>query len=71
MSRPVVTVTVTRYRGRDPIDSDLPVGSLEDLYEICRKVGGSESLKVSLKGEEGEVRLSFAAFIRTPSSAKP
>ena len=67
MSRTTVTVTVTLRRGRDPIDSELPVRSLEEPYEICRRVGPAESVRISLKGEDGEVRLSFASFIRTPS----
>jgi hypothetical protein len=65
-----VTVTVTRRKGRDPIDSELPVKSLEELFEICRRVGPSENVRVSLKGEDGEVRLSFASFLRTPAQIK-
>ena len=66
-----MTVTVTRRPGRDPVDSELPVRSLEELFEICRRVGPSENVRVSLKGEDGEVGLSFASFIREQGGAAP
>jgi hypothetical protein len=59
-----VTVTVTRRRGREPIDTETPVRSLEELFEICRGAAPSEGIRVSLKREDGEVRLNFASFIR-------
>jgi hypothetical protein len=70
VNEPVVTVTVTRRRGREAVDTELPVGSLEELFEICREVAPSESVWVSLKRGGGEVRLNFASFIRTSVSPK-
>jgi len=60
----VVSVTISRRRGRDAEDREYRVTSLEELYEICRKAAPSELVRVSLHGPEGEVRLSFASLIR-------
>jgi hypothetical protein len=65
VSRTTVTVTVTRRRGREPIDTETPVQNLEELFEICRGAAPSEGIRVSLKRDDGEVRLNFASFIRS------
>jgi hypothetical protein len=70
VNEPVVTVTVTRRRGREPVDTELPVHSLEELFETCRDVAPSESVWVSLKSGDGEVRLNLAAFIRKPAGGR-
>jgi len=62
----IVSVTISRRRDRDAEDREYRVTSLEELYEICRKAAPSELVRVSLYGLEGEVRLSFASFIRKP-----
>jgi len=64
VSEPVVTITVTRRVGREPVDSEVKVMSLEELYDTCRKAGPSELIRVTLTGPEGEVRLGFKTFMR-------
>ena len=64
MTKPLVTITVTRRDGRKPVDAETEVSSLEELYEACRSSGPSEQVRVTLRGPEGEVRLGFASFIR-------
>ena len=54
----------------EPVDTELPIHSLEQLFETCRDVAPSENVWVSLKRGDGEVRLNFAAFIRKPHPAK-
>jgi hypothetical protein len=64
VNQTTVTVTVTRRRGREPVDTETPVQSLEELFEICRGAAPSEGIRVSLKSAAGEVRLNFATFLR-------
>ena len=64
VSGTTVTVTLTRRRGREPVDTETPVRSLEELFEICKAAAPSEAIRVSLKKDDGEVRLSFSAYIR-------
>jgi hypothetical protein len=64
VNEPLVTITVTRRQGRDPVDTETEVRNLEELYEACRLAAPSEQVRVTLRGPEGEVRLGFASFIR-------
>lgn len=64
MAEPVATVTITERQGRDSVDSEIQVRSLEELFEACRDAPASKVVRVSLKGPEGEVRLNFASFIK-------
>jgi hypothetical protein len=64
VNEPHVTITVTRRPGRDPVDTETQIRTLEELYEACREAGPSEQVRVTLRGPEGEVRLGFASFIR-------
>jgi hypothetical protein len=64
VSTPVVTITVTRRQGREPVDTETPVRTLEELYVACREAGPAEQVRVTLRGPDGEVRLGFASFIR-------
>lgn len=64
MNPPHVTITVTRRQGRDPVDTETEIRTLEELYVACREAGPSEQVRVALRGPEGEVRLGFASFIR-------
>ena len=59
----VAVVTVTRRKGRDFVDSEIHVGTLEELYEACRKAAPAELMKVALRGPLGEVRLNFGSYI--------
>jgi hypothetical protein len=64
VNQPHVTITVTRRQGRDPVDTETEVRTLEELYKACREAAPSEHVRVALRGPEGEVRLGFASFIR-------
>jgi hypothetical protein len=64
VNEPLVTITVTHRPGRDPVDTEIQIRTLEELYEACRAAGPSEQVRVTLRGSEGEVRLGFASFIR-------
>lgn len=66
MAEPVGMVTITERRGRENVDTEVRVRSLEDLFEVCRDAPPSRVVRVSLRGAEGEVRLNFASFIRKP-----
>ncbi len=57
-------VTITERRGRESLDTEVRVGTLQDLYQSCRDAPPSRVVRVSLKGPDGEVRLNFASFIR-------
>jgi hypothetical protein len=59
-----VSVTVSKRRGRETEDREYRITSLEELFDVCRKAGPSEVVRVSLQTREGEVRLHFASFIR-------
>jgi hypothetical protein len=58
------SVTVIKRRGRELEESETRVGSLGDLFDLCRNAASSDLVRVSLRGPEGEVRLSLTAFIR-------
>jgi len=57
-------VTVTDTLGRDAVDREVRVASLEELYDECREAPASKVTRISIRGPEGEVRLNFASFIR-------
>jgi hypothetical protein len=51
-------------RGRDTVDREVRVASLEELYAECRDAPASKVMRISIRGADGEVRLNFASFIR-------
>ena len=62
MAEPEAVVTITES-GRVPVDSEIRVRSLRELFDACRDAPPSKVVRISLKGDEGEVRLNFASFI--------
>jgi hypothetical protein len=58
------TITITRRKGRDNVDNELRVRSLEELYNTCRDAPPSKVTRISIKGPDGEVRLNFGSFIK-------
>jgi hypothetical protein len=60
----VAIVTTVRRDGRDSVDSEKRVGSLAELYEACRQAPPSALVRVTLRGDHGEVHLDFGTFIR-------
>jgi hypothetical protein len=59
----IAVVLVTRREGREYVDSEHRVRSLQELYDLCRHAAPAQLMKVYLRGPDGEVRLSFASFI--------
>ena len=57
-------VTLSEGRGRDSVDTELRVRSLEELFWACRDAPPSRLVRVSITGPDGEVRLNFASFRR-------
>lgn len=64
MADPIAVVTTVKREDRDSIESEETVDSLERLYQVCRQAPPSSLVRITLSGEEGEVRLNFASFIR-------
>ncbi|HXB54382.1 MAG TPA: hypothetical protein VN461_06335 [Vicinamibacteria bacterium] len=58
-------VTLSTGRGRDTVDTEVRVRSLEELFGACRDAPPSRLVRISITGPEGEVRLNFASFRRT------
>lgn len=62
--RLVATVTLASARGREVVESEVRVGSLAELYRVCRDAPPHRVVRVVLRGPQGEVRLNFASLIR-------
>jgi hypothetical protein len=58
-------VTLSAGRGRDTVDTEVRVQTLEELFRACRDAPPSRLVRISITGPEGEVRLNFASFRRT------
>jgi uncharacterized iron-regulated membrane protein len=65
VSKVTAMVSITERRGRDSADSEIPVSSLDDLYEACRRAAPGALVRVVVYGPAGEVRLEFGSFIHT------
>jgi hypothetical protein len=63
VAKATAVVSITERRGRDSKDSEIPVESLDDLYEACRRAAPGALVRVQINGPAGEVRLNFASFI--------
>jgi hypothetical protein len=59
----VTTVTLASQRGRDQVESDVRVASLDELYRVCRDAPPHRVVRIAIRGVDGEVRLNFASFI--------
>ena len=64
MPAPIAVVTTVKREGRESVESEQKVESLEQLYDVCRRAPPSALVRISLTGDDGEVRLNFASFIR-------
>ena len=60
---PIAVVLVTRRQGREYVDSEHKVRTLQELYDLCRHAAPGQLMKVYLRGPDGEIRLNFASFI--------
>ena len=66
MAKATAVVSITERRGREAKDSEIPVDSLDELYEACRRSAPGSLVRVQIHGAAGEVRLNFASFIHSP-----
>lgn len=64
MAKATAVVSITERRGRDAKDSELPVASLDELYEACRRAAPGALVRVVIQGPAGDVRLEFGSFIQ-------
>lgn len=64
MAESVAVVTIASRRGRDTVETEKRVTSLQELFEACRGAPSGSVVRVSLRGSGGEVRLNFASFLR-------
>ena len=65
MAKATAVVSITERRGRDAQDSEVPVDSLDELYEACRRAAPGALVRVQINGPAGEVRLNFGSFIHS------
>ena len=63
-SKVTAVVTLSRAEGEGSADTEMRVGSLEELYALCRDAPPSKLVRVVLQADDGEVRLHFASFHR-------
>jgi hypothetical protein len=67
MPETVAVVTTVHRDGRESVDSERRVSSLAELYQACREAPPSALVRVSIYGDQGEVRLDFGTYIRKGS----
>lgn len=63
-TEPIAVVLVSRRQGREYVDAEHKVRTLQELYDLCRHAAPAQLTKVYLRGPDGEIRLNFASFIR-------
>ena len=64
MAETVAIVTTVHRDGRDSVDSERRVSTLDELYAACREAPPSALVRVALRGSHGEVRLDFGTYLR-------
>lgn len=68
---PIAVVLVSRRQGRDFVDSEHKVRTLQELYDLCRHAAPGRLSKVYLRGPEGEIRLNFGSLIARREDRSP
>jgi hypothetical protein len=58
-------VTITRDQASHPVDREVHVKTLAELFEVCRNAPPAHLVRVALRGPEGEVTLTFANFMHS------
>jgi hypothetical protein len=61
---PIAVVLISRREGREYVDSEHRVRTLQELYDLCRHAAPAQLSRVLLRGPDGEIRLNFGSFIR-------
>ena len=64
MAQTVAVVTTVHRDGRESVDSEHQVSSLAELYQACREAPPSALVRLSIRGDHGEMRFDFGTFIR-------
>jgi hypothetical protein len=59
----IAVVLVSRRQGREIVDAEHKVRTLQELYDLCRHAAPGQLMKVYLRGPEGEIRLNFGSFM--------
>jgi hypothetical protein len=62
-SEPIAVVLVSRSQGRELVDAEHKVRTLQELYDLCRHAAPGQLMKVYLRGPEGEIRLNFGSYL--------
>ena len=62
-SEPFGVVLVSRREGRESVDSEHKVRTLQELYDLCRHAAPGQLRKVLLRGPQGEIRLDFDSYL--------
>ena len=62
-TEPIAVVLVSRRQGREFVDAEHKVRTLQELYDLCHHAAPGQLTKVYLRGPDGEIRLNFASFI--------
>jgi len=60
---PIAVVLVSRRQGREYVDSEHKVRTLQELYDLCRHAAPSHLTTVVLRGPQGEIRLNFGSYL--------
>ena len=59
----IAVVLVSRRQGRETVDAEHKVRSLQELYDLCRHAAPGQLMKVFLRGPDCEIRLNFGSFL--------
>jgi hypothetical protein len=62
-AEPFGVVLVSRREGREFVDSEHKVRTLQELYDLCRHAAPGQLMKVLLRGPQGEIRLDFDSYL--------
>jgi len=65
-SEPIAVVLVSRRQGREFVDSEHQVRTIQELYDLCRHAAPGQLMKVYLRGPDGEIRLNFGSLLARP-----
>lgn len=59
----IAVVLVSRRQGRELVDAEHKVRTLQELYDLCRHAAPGQLMKVFLRGPDGEIRLNFGSYL--------
>jgi hypothetical protein len=62
-TEPIAVVLVSRRQGREIVDAEHKVRTLQELYDLCRHAAPGQLMKVYLRGPDGEIRLNFGSYL--------